>query len=64
MDSDDDQLIGQPARVTRTQSQRIGSTANAVSIVEPPMALQQLGEKQGINVKNEVDIEWHQVQDG
>lgn len=63
VDSDDDHLIGQPLRVTGAEARRVGCTANAISTDEPPLALHQLGEKKGINVKNEVDIQWHKASD-
>lgn len=63
MDSDDDHLIGQPPGATGAESRRMGCVASAVSTDEPPIALHPLGEKKGINVKNEVDIQWHKAPD-
>lgn len=63
MDSDDDHLIGQPSKANGTEARRLGCTANAISTNEPPLALHQLGEKKGINVRNEVDIRWHKASD-
>lgn len=62
-DSDDDHLIGQPSRATGSGARRVGCTANAISTDEPPLALHALGEKKGINVKNEIDIQWHKASD-
>lgn len=63
MDSDDDHLIGQPSRATGAEARRVGCVANAISTDEPPLALHSLGEKKGISVKNEVDIQWHKASD-